>query len=155
MEINYTYLAAGACVVIALILLIIILRWIGESRRRKAMFIPQEVLDDFNKVEQRMKDSGGELEPHQILWELGREKHSIIPSERRLDYGNYNKNTASSSGQQPREGVGSRDTETPGTDSRVPSGSIDKQPTSIQPLHDFRDAEDKRRDKPVRRFNPI
>lgn len=80
-------------IIVGVIVIGIIIWWLIslKRKRKKENQIPDEVLADFEYVEQRLADSNGELSPQQILWELANDKKQnkfqaiqTLKNERRL-----------------------------------------------------------------------
>ena len=61
--------------IILLIIAILILRRIIKRKNRN--LIPEEVLSDFMKAEQMLKDSKGTITHQEVLWNIYKERNNI------------------------------------------------------------------------------
>jgi len=48
-----------------------------RNKRGKAENIPQDILDDFNALEEKYIEHEGRIEPHRLFWELYKYKKSV------------------------------------------------------------------------------
>lgn len=118
----YTFTIIGICILALFGVGIWLL--IRGIRRRKAKGkpseqVPQDITEDLEYCERRLKETNGTATPQQILWELARRRTDIRTAERATEASN---STA-------------RDTK------------VSEQPSRVQPVDNERDARDEVRDE--------
>jgi len=71
-------------IVFGAILLVLASAWITRRitrRRQKPFLVPDDIIKDFELAEQEFIDSAGRKEPHEILWNIHKQKGGVEYAE--------------------------------------------------------------------------
>jgi len=113
---EYGLIIIGAIILLGIVGIWFSYRFLKRKRRQAAeeKNVPQEILDDLDKAEEKMKgglnEDGTTISPHKILWEIAREKGNY--GVKRTDKDTVEPEQAGSVGELHEQPIGRQDIQT-------------------------------------------
>lgn len=122
---SYIFWIVIAVVIIILLTALIYVRKILKAKREKLNVIPEEIMENFLLAEKMLKDSHGDKNPYEIMWEIANKRNNILLNNE-VKGGNENGNINT------RTDTSDTTTE-PGTESNGSTGELEGRSSIPQP----------------------